>query len=200
MATYTGTFNYGISGGPATSFTSGSAVAGVVNYGFPSWIYEVAAGGGQTFTQDVTGSVSPTGTVSAAITFAEAVAGSVGPSGNLVVVPGKLLGGSVAPGGSLLKETGKEVSGGVSPVGSLGLAVTRSSPVSGAVGPTGSLGVTVSRVREFGGTVSPSGELIKKVFFHVSGQVSPSGVVLNDQDQGLKVDKRIGSRARKTVE
>jgi hypothetical protein len=134
--------------------------------------YDVASG--TTFTQNLAGSVTPTGGLAKAVTK-PGLAGTVTPTGTLANQANKALAGSVTPTGVLttIKVVLRSFAGSVTPTGALAKQVSK--PLSGASTPTGTLTKQVAKA--LAGSVTPSGALAKLVAKALAGSVTPTGVL-----------------------
>jgi hypothetical protein len=157
---------------------------------------------GTLFTQNLAGSVTPTGALQKAVTKPgltgsvtstgalanqtnKALAGSVTPTGVLTAVKVVLrsFAGSVTPTGSLAKQVNKALSGSVTPAGALAKQVAKA--LAGSVTSSGALAKLVAKA--LAGAVTPTGVLttIKVVLRSFAGAVTPTGVLTRQTNKAL---------------
>jgi hypothetical protein len=168
----------------------------------PPLLFEVAARNqamwlgnppaGTLFTQDLAGSVTPTGAL--ANQTSKALAGSSTPTGSLakaVTKPG--LASSVTPTGTLTRQTNKALAGSVTPTGALSTIKVVLRSFAGSVTSAGALakqvnkalagsstasgGLTRQVAKALAGSVTPTGTLAKAVAKALAGSVTPTGVL-----------------------
>lgn len=134
------------------------------------WLQAVVAGA-TTYTVNLAGSISPTGTLSKQI--GKPLTGSISPAGALVKQAQRLLSGNVSPGGTIAKQAQKGYAGSISPAGALTRQPGKS--LAGSVSPSGT--VTKRADKSLSGSVSPSGSLTKQLARAFVGSITPAGVL-----------------------
>lgn len=129
----------------------------------------VAGGGGTTYFQNVSGSLTPTGSLIKQTN--KVLAGGLTPAGSLFKQTSKTLTGGVTPAGALFKQTNKTFTGGLTPSGTL---VKQTNKVlAGGLTPSGTL--VRQTEKALGGTVTPTGTLVKQTQKTLTGGVTPTG-------------------------
>lgn len=136
---------------------------------------EEIAEGGTTFTVNLAGSVTPTGTLTKQTN--KALAGSVTPAGALSREARKALAGTLTPSGVLAHLAQKVLGGSVTPAGALSNVRTAFLSVAGSVTPTGALAGLVQKV--LAGQTTPTGTLTKEARKTFAGTVTPAGALAN---------------------
>jgi len=170
----------------------------------------------QTFTQNLTGSVSPDGALAKAVTKPglagtvtpagalakqanKALAGSVTPSGVLAMVKVVLrsFAGAITPSGALAKQANKALTGSVTSSGALTRQAAKA--LAGTLAPAGTLAKAVSKA--LAGSATPSGALstIKVVIRSFAGAITPSGTLTRQAQKGLSGASAPSGSLRKAV-
>lgn len=154
------------------------------------WSTDAAAG--TVFTQDLAGSVTPTGVLANAAS--KALAGAVTPTGaaaKAVTKPG--LAGLMTPTGALVRQANKALAGSVTPTGALATVKVVLRSFAGSVTPTGTLTKQVGKAlagssaatgtltrqtaKALTGAVTATGALAKSITKAITGSVTPTGVL-----------------------
>lgn len=132
-----------------------------------------AAGGGTTFTADLSGAVTPAGAL--VRQPGKALSGSIAPSGVPAKSTLRSLAGSTTPSGAVLKLLARALGGSVTPSSALTNVRTRLLAVDGSVAPSGSL---INQARKsLGGSATPTGSLLKQPSKNFAGSVTPTGAL-----------------------
>lgn len=152
------------------------ASQGTVDLTFQVIEFAASGGGGPTYSQSASGSV----TLSGALTKqkGQTLAASTSPTGALLRRAEKPLAGSVASAGALARAAGKLASGAIAPSGAVVKEPRK--VLAGAVAPSGTLDALRSYLRAFTGTVTPSGTLTPLAILAraFTGSVGLAGAVL----------------------
>jgi len=134
------------------------------------WPMHVAAGGGS-FSQNVAGSMTPTGAI--VKQAGRHQAGSSTPTGSVVKQVAKALAGSTTPSGALAERVGKSFAGSTTPAGSLVKQISKA--LAGTTTPTGALVRQIGKV--LAGSTTPTGALVKRVSKNLAGSITPTGAL-----------------------
>jgi hypothetical protein len=166
----------------AASATSTTVTMTGESYSAMAAISLFESGGGTEFTEDVSGAITPTGSL--VRETAKKPAGSLSAAGAIDLATAKVLAGSIAPAGalSLLKKQPLSLSGELAPAGSLSLVKKQPLSLAGEIEPTGAL------VRKTGkalaGALAPVGTLIRLTRKLLAGALTPAGEVDPQLDEG----------------
>lgn len=154
--------------------------------------------GGTTYTQSVSGSITPTGALLKQT--GKSLSGSVSTiSGTLSKSTSKNFSGSITPTGGLTKQASIFLSGAVSTIeGAVeGIKIALIS-ISGSITPSGS--ITKSVNKNVSGGVSPSGDLSKHTSKSFSGNVTPSGDVSKQTSKSFSGNVNTSGALLKSVQ
>ena len=163
--------------GVAHQVQSGTSVSGNWGYSYPSGSYsgyfrgflvsyKPASGGGTTYNQSVSGTVTPTGATTLAVRVAMALAGSLTLTAALAKRTSISLTGAVTAAGAIAKRAGKSLAGSVTGSGSLKRST--STALTGSTTPTGTLSETAVLQKAVSGAITLS-TTIATVLIHGGG-------------------------------
>lgn len=164
---------------------------GTVDLTFQVIEFAAGGGGGPTYAESVSGSVSLSGalakqklqTLAASTTptgtllrrAEKPLTGTVAPTGGLARAAGKRAAGTIASSGSLAKDTRKPLVGTVTPAGSLDALRSYLRAFTGTVAPTGTLTPLAILARAFTGSLGLAGAVLKQPGKAVGGTIAPTG-------------------------
>lgn len=160
-----------------------------------SWVYAeiLPAAGGTTFNQNVSGSLTPTGTLvrqarkvaAGAVTpvgtlarqVAKTLAGAVTPAATLVAIRTVLrsLTGTLTPIGEAVRQASKALTGSVTPTGATSKRPAKT--LAGSITPAGTLATLKAALLSLAGAVTPTGALTRRAGKVAAGAVTPAGTV-----------------------
>lgn len=132
-----------------------------------------AGGGGTTYTQTVTGSITPSGSLTR--TISKALSGAVTATGTITRTIRKALGGAVAASGAVTKTISKAFSGAITAAGTVTERLVVTLALSGSITATGSLSRTIRKLAA--GSITAVGALTKKTSKALSGTVTATGAL-----------------------
>lgn len=132
-----------------------------------------AIGGGTTFFQTNTGSLTPAGALERRVN--KELAGSLTATGALVKQIEKTLAGSMTPAGAVTKLIQKLLAGVVTASGALATQTVVMQAVAGSTTPTGTVQKQVNKILV--GAITPSGALQKRIAKVLDGSLTPAGTV-----------------------
>lgn len=129
---------------------------------------------GTTYSQTVSGGITPTGALVNKTT--KVLAGAITPAGALVKTATKALTGSITPSGALAttKLVLKSLTGSITPTGALVKQATKI--LVGGITPSGALVKQASKV--FAGSLTPAGALVKQAGKVLTGAITPTGALV----------------------
>lgn len=130
-------------------------------------------------------------------TFTINLAGAMTPTGTIAKVGSKSVGGTSSTSGTVRKAVTKPLAGANSPTGTLAKFVVKA--LAGALTPTGTIGLINVLLRSFGGAITPSGALQRDASKGLSGEVVPNGAVRKDASRVLSGTTAPSGAVRKDV-
>jgi hypothetical protein len=134
---------------------------------------EYIAAGGTTFTQSLSGSGTPAGTVAKAISATKS--GSSTPSGAVARQTAAPRSGSVTPAGSLGNAAAKGLAGTSTPTGVMTFIKVALLTLLGSITPSGTLAKLTTQ--SIAGAAAASGQLLKTVAQLLAGGLTPAGAI-----------------------
>jgi hypothetical protein len=140
----------------------------------PRVTYAAAGGGGSTFTQSMSGSVTPSGLLIKRT--GKLYLGTNTPAGALTRQTGKLLLGSEAASGVLIRQARKTLTGSETPAGTISNTKVALKTVTGSETPTGAL--TRQTGKQLAGSETASGTLTRRVGKLLTGSETAVGVLI----------------------
>lgn len=137
--------------------------------------------------QLVDGSISPIGEVIFLIpTDDDVLFGRIQPLGTIRLQPSIKLEGAVGPSGGLLVDPTTELAGSIAPSGTVSVIVSLSIQLAGSIGPSGQLDFKPEI--PLSGSIGPISQLTFSVPVEFSGQIGPSGTLATTIITGIKLN------------
>jgi hypothetical protein len=151
------------------------------------------AGGAHQYTQDVSGAITPVGSLTrktsraysggltpsgaAQKAAAKSYSGSITPSGALTIVKAFLvsLAGSIGLSGAIVRGSGKALSGSLAPSGAITKAIARA--FAGGITPSGILSNSKAKLIALAGSIGIAGRHYAAVAKNLAGSIAISGVI-----------------------
>lgn len=145
----------GIVSATTGSFTNSGGTNVMPGTDYLAWFFAdlTVTVAGTTYTQSLTGSTTPTGSLSRSLS--RNLAGATTPTGDVAKQTSRALSGATTPTGTLARQTDKTLSGEITPAGAIAKLWSRT--FSGSISPAGAVLKLLSRL--LGGSITPSGSV-----------------------------------------
>ncbi len=141
----------------------------------------IGANSGTTYTQDVSGAITPAGALTKQTN--KTLSGALATAGALAKQINKTLSGTVTSAGALAKQTNKTLSGAITSAGTLLTSLIATKTVSGTITSVGTLAKQINKV--LSGTITSAGTLAKQINKTLSGTITSAGALAKQTNKTL---------------